>query len=295
MLTGQDRRRTIRIRRSSLLQCKLGDIDRPAIKIAEEPDEYRQAFAIIYEEYLKETYAKPHDSKLLYSVYSMLPKSVTFIFKSYLEVLSTVTLVQDTKLFGLPMDCLYKNEIQALRDSGRKVAEVANLATRRVNRWSNLMIYLAKALYRYALFCNVNDVVIMVNPKHVRFYKEILLFEEFGEEKYYESVGAPAIALRANMDSFSKSLEGAYSETDFETDLYSFFVKVNNDIIEPEMQYSVEKNKLLDMQLARELFKARPELLQNLDPKQREYLEVAYHQALFCRGFFGEGGLRGHA
>ncbi|UZP67567.1 hypothetical protein N1030_00965 [Desulfovibrio mangrovi] len=295
MQTGQDRRRTIRIRRSSLLQCKLGNIDRPAIKIAEEADEYKQAFRIIYDEYLKETYAKPHASKMLYSAYSMLPKSVTFIFKSYLEVLSTVTLVQDTKLFGLPMDSLYKDEIQALRDSGRKVAEIANLATRRVHRWSNLMIYLARALYRYALFCKVDDVVIMVNPKHVRFYKDILLFEDFGEEKHYEAVGAPAVALRANMDSFSKSLAGAYAEADFETDLYSFFVKINHAENEPEVEYSAEKNRLMDMQLASELFDARPDLLRSLNPKQREYLEVVYHQALFCGGLFGEGEIIGHA
>ena len=46
-----DRRRTIRIRRSALLQSQLDDIDRPSIKIAETRDELEQAFSLVYYEY----------------------------------------------------------------------------------------------------------------------------------------------------------------------------------------------------------------------------------------------------
>ncbi len=295
MLSGIDRRRTIRIRRSSLLKSKLEKMDRPAIKVAESPKEYRQAFRIVYDEYLKETYAEPHPSGMLYSAYNLLPKTVTMIFKSYLDTVSTVSLVPDTRLFGLPMDVLYKKELRPLREAGRTVAEIGGLATRRMNRWSNLLIYMARALYRYAMFADINDVVIMVNPKHVRFYTHILLFEPFGEERYYGSVGAPAVALRINMDKFTQRLQGAYAEADFETDLYSFFVKVHNDIVDLEVEYSAVRNRPLDMALARELFRARPELLENMTPEQREYMEVVYHRALFRSHFFCKKELVGNA
>ena len=39
-----ERRRTIRIKRSTLLNANLDDIDRPAIKIAETKDELKNAF-----------------------------------------------------------------------------------------------------------------------------------------------------------------------------------------------------------------------------------------------------------
>lgn len=295
MISGIDRRRTIRIRRSSLLKYKLDYLDRPAIKIAETADEYRQAFRLVYNEYLKESYVQQHNSGMLFSTYNLLPKTATFIFKSYTDVISTLTMVRDTPLFGLPLDKLYREELRPLREQGRDIAEVTSLATQRMRRWSNLMVYLSKALFQYATMTDLNDLVIMVNPKHVRFYSSIFLFEPLGEEKMYETVGAPAVALRVNMDTIREQLKDAYEDSDFDTDLHAFFVKVNNTIIEPDAEYPVEKNMVMDMDFAGELIKERPAVLEDLTEAQREYLEVLYHRALFCPRSFGGVEIVGHA
>jgi len=295
MLSGIDRRRTIRIRRSSLLKYKLDYIDRPAIKIAETPKEYSEAFKLVYGEYHKEGYVQDHQSEMLYSVYNFLPKTATFVFKSFETVISTLTMIVDTPQFGLPMDTLYKDELRSLREEGRKIAEVSNLATQRMRRWSNLMVYLSKALFQYATMSDVNDLVIMVNPKHVRFYSSIFLFEPLGEEKMYETVGAPAVALRVNMDTIREQLRDAYGDSDFDTDLHAFFIKVNNTIMDPEAEYAVEKNRVIEMSFAGELLEQRPEILKNLTEAQCEYLGVIYHQAFFRSRFFCGSQRFGHA
>ena len=175
----RDRRRTIRIKRSALLANKLDDIDRPAIKIAETRDELEQAFSLVYHEYRKLGYiTEPNASEMCLSVYNMLPETAVFVFKSYLTVISTLTQVFDSDLFGLPMDQLYRTELEALRNENRKLAEIVALATSTERRWRNVFMYLTRAMTWYALYKNVNDLCITVNPKHVEFYKTIFLFED---------------------------------------------------------------------------------------------------------------------
>ena len=88
----EDKRRTLRMRKSSLLQLKLEDMDRPAIKIAETLDEYKQAFKIAHDEYVRSGYitANP-EHPYHFSPFSLRPDSCIFIFKYYLTVVATLT------------------------------------------------------------------------------------------------------------------------------------------------------------------------------------------------------------
>lgn len=282
MLAVADKRRTIRIRKSSLLECKLGSLDRPAIKIAETPDEYSRAFRLVYEEYLRSKYTKPHPSRMYYNIWSMLPQTSVFTFKSYHDVLCTLTHIVDTEMFGLPVDAVYKPEIDELRAQGRKVVEVGALATQYIRRWSNLMVYLAKAMFQYSMMTDVNDIVIMVNPKHVNFYTSVFLFKPFGEVRHYSTVDAPAVALRINLNEAVEELKEKYEKSeDFDTNLFAFFVRMNLGNGEDSGGNPVQKNRPLDPYTAYQLLRQRPELREQLTEQQRDYIETLYHQALF--------------
>lgn len=276
-----EKRRTIRIRRSSLTKNKLDSIDRPAIKISETLDEYGQAFNIVYKEYSSVGYIKnPHQSELHYGIHSLLPTTCVFVFKAYLDVISTLTQVEDSELFGLPMDALYKEELDELRAQGRRVAEICALATPAEGRWHNLLMFLGKAYFQYATQAGINDIMIMVNPKHVSFYKAIFMFEDFAEERFYEPVGAPAVALRINYDGFWERLKETFKDQEFDTDLYSFFNRIHGDPLGKFMEFNGRRNIPLDYDAARYFFQVRPEILTNLDDEQREYIEALYHKAL---------------
>lgn len=277
-----EKRRTIRIRRSSLTKNKLDDIDKPSIKICETLDEYKQAFRIVYDEYDAVGYIKnQHDSRLHYGVHSMLPSTCVFVFKSYLNVLSTLTQVEDTELFGIPMDSIYKEEVDELRSQGRKVAEVCALATPKEGRWHNLLMFLGKAYFQYALQVGINDILIMVNPKHVSFYKAIFMFEDFAEEKYYAPVDAPAVALRINYDDFWDKLKETFRDQEFDTDLYTFFNRIHGYGVDKYMKFSGRRNMPMDYDAARFYLQNRPEILDSLSPDQAQYIERLYHKALY--------------
>ncbi|WP_243361493.1 N-acyl amino acid synthase FeeM domain-containing protein [Fundidesulfovibrio terrae] len=259
-------------------------LDRPSIKIAETLDEYAQAFKVLHDVYLASGYLRQsHPSGMHYSVHHLLPKTCVFVFKTYLTVLSTMSFIPDTPRFGLPMDSLYRQELDGLRNAGRKVVELGSLATTRHRCWQNLMVFLSKAVFQYALATGTDDLCIMVNPKHVRFYESIFLFQPFGEERHYETVGAPAVAMRVDMHSIEPDLRNAYQGSDFDTDLHSFFVKINSHVIDGEMDIaSAEKNMPLESEIARHLILNRPDLLDKVTDEQRTYLERIYHKALYA-------------
>jgi len=224
----EDRRRTLRLRRSSLVDLKMEGIDRPSIKIAETLDEYRQAFRLAHDCYVSTGYLENSPGRPYhYSTYSLLPETCVFVFKSYLTVIATLTEIHDTPELGLPMDALYREQIDGLRRGNRKVVELSSFVTSPDYRMRNIMVYLCKAMFNYSIFNDVDDICIMVNPKHVKFYTRMFLFEPFGPELFYEKVQAPAVALRVNMDHIEARLRGKYSGHEFTEDLHGFFCRTN--------------------------------------------------------------------
>ena len=281
---GAERRRTVRIKRSALLKAKLGDIDRPAIKSAENRDEFSQAFGLVYKEYLSSGYIpEPKTTEILYNIYHLLPETTVFIAKSYLTVVSTLTQIFDSDLFGLPMDLLYRKELDSLREKDRKIAEITGLATQKSFRWKNIFMYLCKAMLWHARYHGVNDLCITVNPKHVRFYKNIFLFEQFGPEKHYSSVNAPAVPLRLNMDDIDKKGRDEYDTADFECNLYDYFFRMRSDG-QPDRSPATNKNmsllpsnkKSMDKETAEYFIGTDPSIINGLSPVCKTYLESLY-------------------
>lgn len=273
-----ERRRSVRLRRSAMLKAKLEEIELPNIKLAETHDELAQSFALVYKEYLASGYiTSPHPTEMHFSLFNFLPSTCVFIFRTYLTVISTLTQIFDSDIFGLPMDVLYKHELDTLRAKGRKITELSALATPREVRWCNLMVFLSRTMFEYSRMNKVNDICIMVNPKHVSFYKTMFLFEDFGPERFYAGVGAPAVALRIDMDNIEQNLLEKYRNIEMEGDLYSFFCKLNSTLEELQNGYTFhEKRHPLESDSAKSFYQARPEIFDNISLRQRETLRSIY-------------------
>jgi hypothetical protein len=261
-----------------MLKAKLEEIDRPNIKLAETHDELAQSFALVYNEYLASGYiTNPHPTGMHFSAFNFLPATCVFVFRSYLTVISTLTQIFDSDLFGLPMDVLYREELDTLRSRGRRITELSALATPREARWCNLMVFLSRTMFEYSRMNAVDDICIMVNPKHVNFYKTMFLFEEFGPERFYANVGAPAVALRINMDDIERNLLEKYRNIEMEGNLYEFFCKLNSTLEELQNGYTFsEKRQPMESSAAEAFYRARPEVFERLDARQREHLKTFY-------------------
>lgn len=114
---------------------------------------------------------------------------------------ATITLVFDS-LDGLPCDQIYGAELDLLRAKGRRLIEVTRLAIdENHQRSKELLVKLFNFIYIFARRVKgFDDFVIEVNPRHVNYYRRLLIFEQLGPERPCPRVqGAPAVLLRLDL------------------------------------------------------------------------------------------------
>ena len=101
---------------------------------------------------------------------------------------------------GLYVGKLYPDEVQALRDDGRRLCEFTKLAVDESVRSHAVL----GAIFHVACMYVINlhrctDVLIEVNPRHVRFYERMLGFKRAAGERLDPQVNAPAVLLRLDL------------------------------------------------------------------------------------------------
>jgi hypothetical protein len=176
------------------------------------------------------------------------------------------------------MDVLYGKELDALRRRKRRLVELSSLATDKDARWHNVFMYLNRAMVWYAMYRNATDLCIMVNPKHVDFYKLILLFDDLGPLQYYSKVSAPAVALRLDLDDVHDKFRETYSALDFDCDVHRFFFNITTTQVASvdEKDLIVKKPRTLDIDTVRYFFIEKKNILKTATPEQMDYVRSIY-------------------
>ena len=152
------------------------------IRPALDRSELESAYELVYENYRSRDYIPPNSSGLRLTIFNAFPSTLTFVGVVHGAVIATVSLIPDTPV-GLPMDEIYHDEVQGLREAGRRLVEVTMLADRRlsVRRSLAMVLSLMKLVFDYAtLSLKATDLCITVNPHHDKFYHEYLLFTPLG-------------------------------------------------------------------------------------------------------------------
>jgi len=154
------------------------------------------------------------------------PERITLMASQNDKVIGTLTLGLDTP-HGLLVEELYKQEIDNLRQAGRKVCELTKLAVDQTHGSKHILASLFHIAYIYGRSMQgYTDVVIEVNPRHAAFYKRMLGFTEFGPERLCNRVNAPAILLRLELDYVDQQIEllgGKTESAQGERSLYPYF------------------------------------------------------------------------
>jgi hypothetical protein len=170
-------------------------------RIASSIAEREAAFELVYEAYLCSGLGEPNPWELRVTPYHLLPTTEVFIAVHRGEVVLTYTLVVDGDL-GVPMESVYGPEVNELRRAGVRFAEASCLADRReLLNGSFLPVFceLSRLVAQYSRKRGIHRILAAMHPRHSRFYRRILGFEQFGAEKAYPSVGyRPAVAVNLN-------------------------------------------------------------------------------------------------
>jgi len=179
--------------------------------MARESETFDGAFRLVHDQYVWRDYMAPDESGRRINLRHALPSTRVFVGRDGRHVVGTVSLFKDSVL-GLPMDDLYKPELEALRAQGRQLAEASHLATDPHNRILGIAVLLRmfRMMVFYAVrFTELDDLCLVVAPRHAAFYESYIECEIIGEEKFYETVGVRAIPMRLDLHRVRGFIEDA--------------------------------------------------------------------------------------
>ena len=175
-------------------------------KVASTRGEREAAFRLVYNSYLRAGLGKRNPHQLRVTPYHLLPTTDVFIALCHDEVIATVTLVADSE-FGLPMESVYKTEIERRREQGLKLGEISCLADRRRDFRRTLPIFtgLCRLMIQAARQRGMHETLVAVHPKHARFYERFCAFDQIGQQVVYEAVqNHPAVAMSLNFSQLDR-------------------------------------------------------------------------------------------
>lgn len=153
------------------------------------------------------------------------PNRITFVASDKDMAVGTLSINFDSEI-GLLVDQLYKDKTDELRREGRKLCEFIKLAVDGEIKSKKVLAALFHISFITAhLIRRYTDVLIEVNPRHVRFYQRMLCFEIVGEERMNPRVNAPAVLLCLDLKKAHQMIErfgGNIGAVD-ERSLYPYF------------------------------------------------------------------------
>lgn len=130
---------------------------------------------------------------------SAAPNRITLVASDEERALGTISVGFDSPE-GLLVDALYHDEVDRLRRKGARLCEFTRLAvdTNRQSREMLAMLFHIAYMYAHRLH-GCTDLLVEVNPRHVRFYQVMLGFEILGTQRTCPRVNAPAVLLRLDL------------------------------------------------------------------------------------------------
>lgn len=153
-----------------------------------------RAWRLVYDAYLSKGYMQQDASGMRVLPQDALAETTTFLMERRATgpacadtgaAVATLTVIPDSPL-GLPMDDLYRRELDELRSAGRKPWELGKFVSVGGKNGENghrtqILLHLFKLGYLTARrLGGATDFVVTVNPRHEAYYRKVLLFKRMG-------------------------------------------------------------------------------------------------------------------
>jgi len=250
------------------------------VHVASTPEEHEQAARLLHRVYERRGIAEQHLSGLRVLPQHLAPSTITFVAcdqaRPGAPVIGTVSLVRDSPL-GLPMDAIYRDELQPLRDQGRQLAECGALCLDRGYRGTGVMYLLCRIMSDHAIATRCDDVVITVHPAAADYYHANMVFEPLGPVRSYPGLRstALALALRLDLGTFLEVCARRFGSRalDDANPLWLWFGRRNPQIAPfDRSEAGLGRHLQVRRRAARHLATLRPDVLHTLEPQGAAYL-----------------------
>ena len=167
------------------------------------------AFELVYSAYSAKGYVRPHPERMVYQPVFGLPSSRTMVAAvPGDDIVGTLSIVGDNR-FGFQLETTYRDEVQLLRDEGRKLAEITCLTIESAGGFRPTEVFgaLTRFTIHYALWRGYDDLLMAVHPRHYRFYWRVFRAAPLGPPRAHEVVeGNPALCCRIDLMNLKRNM-----------------------------------------------------------------------------------------
>jgi len=146
------RRRIDRVRRAGLFDQIDVTIDQ-----AKTSEELAQAYKLVHDVYVQRQYILEQPDNMRIRQYEAMPDMATFVAKADGKVVAVLSIVPDSPVFGLPSDKAFQAELDDLRNQGRRICEVTNLAIDPSYRNGSIFLELTRVIMAHAMIMGFDD------------------------------------------------------------------------------------------------------------------------------------------
>ncbi len=179
-------------------------------RIATEKAELSGAFELIYRSYVNKGFIRSHAGRIVYQAAFGLPTSRTIVATTGDGALvGTLTIVGDNADFGLQLERTHPEEVESLRDAGRRTAEITCLTIASTGTPGSTAVFLALTEFtiRYAQWWGYDDLLMAIHPRHYRFYWRCFRSEPLGPCRRNVSVqGSPSVCCRIDLPTLAQNM-----------------------------------------------------------------------------------------
>ncbi|HVC11500.1 MAG TPA: hypothetical protein VNE59_07680 [Burkholderiales bacterium] len=181
--------------------------DRVRTLIAVQPEQFRAARHLVSRRYAWRGYQLSDEHPEEADAPQGEGRPVTVLAESGARLIATLTVRPDSPQ-GLLAEQTYGEEIGRLRSEGRRIGELVKLAVEEGADWKAALDALVQSAYVVTRVIHARtDVVIEVNPRHVRFYEKVFGFVIAGTQRLCSRVGAPSVLMRLDVEQFGRKLQ----------------------------------------------------------------------------------------
>ncbi|MEN7550844.1 hypothetical protein AAG747_23185 [Rapidithrix thailandica] len=167
--------------------------------IATSLKEVQASWGIVYRQYLKNHFIDPNPYQLFTFPEYISSNSITLMGIKDQECLCTISAVADSSN-GLPLDKVFKPELDGLRSQGKTLIEVGLSASQEDPRCSGMdIIRMMGYIGKYSIYHQNADLVIGVPPRKVKFFERLFGYQVVSQLSAYKSLQkAPVVLLHAS-------------------------------------------------------------------------------------------------
>jgi hypothetical protein len=195
------------------------------------------------------------------------------------RVVGVLSVVLDSPDLGLPSDSVFKEELDVLRDAGRRLCEVTNQAIAEDYRKSAVATELMRTAIAVSLTEGYHEAIAAVSPSHNGFY-ELLGFRQIGPQRSYsQTIDDPVVAVSMDVDQYRQPQQELSATAQFMRE----FLTEGNRFLSRVTEWAQEARRaFLNVDLLKQLFVLEKNFLARCSPEELEILHRRWGHEMFA-------------